>query len=410
VGTGECDAWLYAHIKLSTIPVTAGQWVEAGQYLGDLVDWPYHPGQVEHLHFSRIRYFGDSLQWAIGQDDWEFVASPFEFLTIDNDTVVPAFTDAYGNQLFAFCENETSTYFSEGSFLSGDVDIVCRAHDYHNWFDWCSVPYCLEYRIEGDSMIPWTQSVRFVFEFGRYDDMGELSYIIFQDDDVCDTHNDYGTGNHAFFFNLTNSDGDSAVEQSDKLLSWQTASFHNGEYTIHVRAKDKTGNTVVESMTVNVENLFELTGSVSYADGNPNLSGAVISVQSSGQSDTTDADGMFMIPSVGGGSQNISINRLYYEEIDTMLMMNQNREVLITMEHLQYSCGDADSSGGTDIDDVVYLIAYIFSGDQEPVPYESGDADCSGEVDIDDVVWLIAYIFSGGSAPCDTDGDEAPDC
>jgi len=75
-----------------------------------------------------------------------------------------------------------------------------------------------------------------------------------------------------------------------------------------------------------------------------------------------------------------------------------------------YACGDADASGGVDIDDVVYLINYIFSGGPEPVPYESGDADCSGGVDIDDVVYLINYIFSGGHTPCDTDGDGGPDC
>ncbi len=72
---------------------------------------------------------------------------------------------------------------------------------------------------------------------------------------------------------------------------------------------------------------------------------------------------------------------------------------LITMPP-PYTCGDADGSGAVDIDDVVYLIAYIFSGGPEPVPYESGDADCSGAIDIDDVVYLIAYIFSGGHEPC----------
>ncbi len=75
-----------------------------------------------------------------------------------------------------------------------------------------------------------------------------------------------------------------------------------------------------------------------------------------------------------------------------------------------YICGDANASGGVDIDDVVWLIAYIFSGGPEPIPYESGDANCSSSVDIDDVVWLIAYIFSGGNAPCDTDGDGSSDC
>ena len=64
--------------------------------------------------------------------------------------------------------------------------------------------------------------------------------------------------------------------------------------------------------------------------------------------------------------------------------------------------GDANGSDDIDIDDVVYLIAYIFSGGPPPTPYPtaSGDANCSCSVDIDDVVYLIAYIFSGGPPPC----------
>lgn len=73
-------------------------------------------------------------------------------------------------------------------------------------------------------------------------------------------------------------------------------------------------------------------------------------------------------------------------------------------------CGDANASGDVDIDDAVYLIAYIFSGGPAPSPLESGDADCSGDIDIDDVVKLIAYIFTGGYAPCDIDGDGQLDC
>jgi len=58
-----------------------------------------------------------------------------------------------------------------------------------------------------------------------------------------------------------------------------------------------------------------------------------------------------------------------------------------------------------DIDDVVYLIAYIFSSGPDPTPYAkaSGDANCSCDVDIDDVVYLIAYIFSSGPGPCSCD-------
>ncbi|MBU2625963.1 MAG: S8 family serine peptidase, partial [candidate division Zixibacteria bacterium] len=66
----------------------------------------------------------------------------------------------------------------------------------------------------------------------------------------------------------------------------------------------------------------------------------------------------------------------------------------------EYVAGDADGSGAVDIDDVVYLIQYIFSGGPAPDPLESGDADCSGEIDIDDAVYLIEYIFSNGPEPC----------
>jgi parallel beta-helix repeat protein len=75
-----------------------------------------------------------------------------------------------------------------------------------------------------------------------------------------------------------------------------------------------------------------------------------------------------------------------------------------------FLCGDADGSVNVDIDDVVYLIAYIFSQGPAPDPLESGDTDCSGGIDIDDVVYVIMYIFLGGYAPCDTDSDGVPDC
>ncbi|MBU1317779.1 MAG: right-handed parallel beta-helix repeat-containing protein [candidate division Zixibacteria bacterium] len=61
-------------------------------------------------------------------------------------------------------------------------------------------------------------------------------------------------------------------------------------------------------------------------------------------------------------------------------------------------CGDADVSGQVDIDDVVYLIAYIFTG-PGPGLICHMDADGSFGVDIDDVVYLIEYIFIQGPVP-----------
>jgi M6 family metalloprotease-like protein len=67
-------------------------------------------------------------------------------------------------------------------------------------------------------------------------------------------------------------------------------------------------------------------------------------------------------------------------------------------------CGDANGSRDlVDIDDIVYLIGYVFGGGPAPTPIESGDVDCSGgdvPVDIDDIVYLIQYVFAGGPSPC----------
>ena len=66
-----------------------------------------------------------------------------------------------------------------------------------------------------------------------------------------------------------------------------------------------------------------------------------------------------------------------------------------------YNHGDVNNSGEIDIDDVVYLVSYVFTGGPEPIPELAvGDTDCSGEVDIDDVVYLVSYIFTGGPPPC----------
>ncbi len=93
-----------------------------------------------------------------------------------------------------------------------------------------------------------------------------------------------------------------------------------------------------------------------------------------------------------------------------LAVANMSQNSVSVLMNQDFICGNTDAAGDVDIDDVVYIIAYIFSGGPEPMPYKAGDTDCSGAVDIDDVVYLIAYIFSGGPAPCDPDGDEVPDC
>jgi hypothetical protein len=73
-------------------------------------------------------------------------------------------------------------------------------------------------------------------------------------------------------------------------------------------------------------------------------------------------------------------------------------------------CGDANNSGDIDIDDIIFVVNYVFTGGPEPDPYESADTNCSGFVDIDDIIFLVNYIFTAGPEPCDVNSDGVPDC
>ena len=79
-----------------------------------------------------------------------------------------------------------------------------------------------------------------------------------------------------------------------------------------------------------------------------------------------------------------------YQELDTQF---------VAPDTILISAGDADASTDVDIDDVVYLLMYIFAGGCPPWDLNSGDVDASCGIDIDDVVYLITYIFGGGPAP-----------
>jgi len=71
----------------------------------------------------------------------------------------------------------------------------------------------------------------------------------------------------------------------------------------------------------------------------------------------------------------------------------------------EYDCGpegvgNVDGLGIRDIDDVVYLIQYLYAGGPDPQPLICcANVDGLGISDIDDVVYLIQYLYAGGPAP-----------
>ncbi|MCX6829303.1 MAG: M12 family metallo-peptidase [candidate division Zixibacteria bacterium] len=65
-----------------------------------------------------------------------------------------------------------------------------------------------------------------------------------------------------------------------------------------------------------------------------------------------------------------------------------------------YLCGDVNNSGVVNIQDITYLISYLYKGGPAPVPvWKVGDVNNSGIVNIQDITYLISYLYKGGPAP-----------
>ncbi len=61
--------------------------------------------------------------------------------------------------------------------------------------------------------------------------------------------------------------------------------------------------------------------------------------------------------------------------------------------------GDANGDGTIGLDDVVYLLNYLYRNGPAPIPFEAGNANCDEGVDLEDVVYLINYVLRGGLPP-----------
>ncbi|MBU1318736.1 MAG: hypothetical protein KKG33_12170 [candidate division Zixibacteria bacterium] len=186
-----------------------------------------------------------------------------------------------------------------------------------------------------------------------------------------------------------------------------------------------TGNVTWEYVRVKpsaICNNFNLCHCCAYAifDGSPPDYLEILSVSMFiGLPVTSEIPYVTLVLHTGGGTGEICVDSVYVPPAGTWKWSQltcgeggaPNRPLFIAKDSSDANhpicitvfdalCGDADGSSGVDIDDVVYLIDYIFVSGPEPMPtYCIGDFDGTGQVDIDDVVWLIAYIFQGGQYP-----------
>lgn len=241
-GTVPCDGFLYAHLDEFSITVWEGLHVDEGQYIGEIVTWPV--ANFHHLHFSKIHNSGQP--W---NSDWTFVGNPLEELGVQTDTDPPVFSPVAAGVPFAFCPNNTHSYFAPGAPLGGAVDIIARVSDKIGHPTWELTPHTLTYEIHDDTFS--TGPILSVIATGFLNWENNVN-VTYQDDATYNTRGDYDYRD--YYFIVTNTDGDSVVEASDVNGAWHTEDYANGDWWVKVTASDLGGNVTSDSLLVTVYN------------------------------------------------------------------------------------------------------------------------------------------------------------
>lgn len=232
------EGWLYWHIPSSSMTVSVGDSVYTGDFIGSVATWSV--AEFHHVHFNKVVGTGGyPWSWYSSTDN------PLNYLDPNTDDDIPFFEDAIPGQKFAFAVNNTSNYLNPNN-LSGQVDIIAHIGDKIGHRQWDLNPHEIWYWIEG----PLSTDPVCSFIASGWCPGDNTILVPYQDDNTCNTQGDYN--NREYFFNLTDSDGDSIVELSDNNFAWNVDFFPSGDYWIMVEAKDRFGNSTLDSMMVNL--------------------------------------------------------------------------------------------------------------------------------------------------------------
>lgn len=65
-----------------------------------------------------------------------------------------------------------------------------------------------------------------------------------------------------------------------------------------------------------------------------------------------------------------------------------------------FVCGDCDGSGGTvNVNDLTYLVNYLFKSGPPPPVLNAADVDATGTINVNDLTYLVNYLFKSGPPP-----------
>jgi len=251
--SGRSDGWLSAHLIENTIQFDIGDTVQVHDYLGDIIEWS---GDWGHIHFVNISDSGSV--WYYSDNEWGINFNPILALQPYPDTTTPYIDPVFTWSKFAFAVNESATYLQPDS-LFGEIDIIVKVVDYVGDSEWQQPAYTTWYTVkrisDGQIIKPKTVGHILNHKYPFYDGGNYQPYagVIYQRDNTLQPSSWMDTQRN-FYHNLTNSNGDSLVELSEKSLAFDTDNFEDGNYRIIVEVYDEAGNFDIDSMDVKFKN------------------------------------------------------------------------------------------------------------------------------------------------------------
>lgn len=243
------DGWLYAHLIESSIQVDVGDTVHLHDYLGDIIQWSSDWG---HIHFVQIKDSG--FVWHYDDNEWGINYNPLLSLTPDNDLISPIIDNVFPNSKFGFCSNETSNYLNPDS-LFGEIDIVTKVVDYVSDSLWqqpvFETYYWVRKTADGEIVFPKTLGHRLNHEYSFYasDNYEPYATTLYKRDETL-FPSSWMAIKRNYYHILTNNNGDSLIDLSEKDLAFSTENYYDGDYLIFVEVRDAFGNATVDSMNV----------------------------------------------------------------------------------------------------------------------------------------------------------------
>ena len=248
---GRSDGWLSAHLIQSTIQFDIGDTVQVHDYLGDIIYWANDWG---HIHFVNISDSGSV--WYYNDGEWGINFNPILALQPYPDVTPPYIDPVFAWSKFAFAKNESAIYLQPDS-LFGEIDIVVKVVDYVGDSEWQQPAYTTWYTIKkiSDGHIIKQRTLGHILnhKYPTYDGYDAYAGVIYQRDNTL-LPSGWMDMQRNFYHNLTNSNGDSLVELSEKALAFDTDNFEDGDYRIIVEVYDEAGNYDIDSMDVKFKN------------------------------------------------------------------------------------------------------------------------------------------------------------